>query len=897
MEAAPIIESKTSTASEGHITVDHEHKNCNDVANGLPDENSRSNTEILSSGLNFDQVDTSNELISQPPPNFASAVLSTESKLSESSNFSPAKNGTEELHWNDSNGGPNLSSEQPSGSSEENHGDKREFISNLLSPSLLPTKESQSPIFANGPLTLITETVSTNIHQQNHLNSEEEKMKNHSSVKNQENKAIAKHGFSELATEESILRNGKEIDSFNHDQSESLSPELCESGLTNIEQASTRDVCDPTDVKCPESFYAENKLETSSSSDDSKLAVSVAHKMSDGGGDTASNFSSEETENVDDIVSLRTQVLDLSARLLRSQEQMESLLEEKQRWLTSIRQQSSYSKSKPSVSTDAAAIVVRFAQSEQQRMKAEAKIKELEDTVARLSAGSTIPPESTIATEHSVPVDELNKALTEAREKAEHFRHALKQEEARVGDLSAKLNAAREAHRSEQKRAAGQAETIGKLNREVESLKRQLKDADKLREREAKRLCDEVAFQELTDKYKKALADISALRERISKLEEVEKSKLDLEAKHDELQKAHDSLLSVREEMELCEKRETQLSEFTRRLTERNAGLQADYLATQSRLEASERAVAEASQAAREATALAQATDSKLRQERAESAKSVALLEARLSELAQSEATLKAELAKERVQKAALKRKQNALDRELARLMAQQKKLSQQVTTAEALRQDAALEKSFAGSSQSLSTLSEQSFTPFHISDSPHPNPVLGDALLISPGTDGTTTSAQHGAPGEASDCHTDDTVPMIQTIEPNRALLVNKIDRLQRTNVRLMEKIDFLHEHVGQLTLELQKKSRILQHCLVHHDTDEDGGLGAAVPSSVDANKRQRMRRGGTLMSAVFAGDSSLDSNCSTTDLRTSLQINQKLQTVLEDTLYKNFTLKVGCF
>lgn len=62
----------------------------------------------------------------------------------------------------------------------------------------------------------------------------------------------------------------------------------------------------------------------------------------------------------------------------------------------------------------------------------------------------------------------------EARERAEHLRHALRQEEARVSDLGAKLATTREAHRHEQKRAAGQAEVISKLNRDIDSLKRQL---------------------------------------------------------------------------------------------------------------------------------------------------------------------------------------------------------------------------------------------------------------------------------------------------------------------------------------------------------------------------------------------------------------------------------------
>lgn len=61
-------------------------------------------------------------------------------------------------------------------------------------------------------------------------------------------------------------------------------------------------------------------------------------------------------------------------------------------------------------------------------------------------------------------------------------------------------------------------------------------------------------------------------------------------------------------------------------------------------------------------------------------------------------------------------------------------------------------------------------------------------------------------------------------------------------------------------------------------------------MPSVVDANKRQRMRRGGTLMAAIFAGEG----DGASSNLRTSLQLNQKLQSVLEDTLYRNLTLKV---
>ncbi|VDK37391.1 unnamed protein product [Taenia asiatica] len=649
-----------------------------------------------------------------------------------------------------------------------------------------------------------------------------------------------------------------------------------------------------------DSLTTENRVDIHSYPDNSTSVPNSSTDKTNEEDDSASNFSSiGEMEDPNKSSVLQARVEDLTKKLLRSQEQIEALLEEKQRWLTDRKQQSQpYAKQKISVSSDTAAIVVKFAQSEQQRIKAEAKVEELEATIARLKAGNI--SSSDLATKQSGSIEEFSKALVEARERAEHLRHALRQEEARVSDLSAKLATTREAHRNEQKRAAGQAEVISKLNRNIDTLKRQLQEANKVREREAKRLCDEVALHETTEKYNKALSEVAALQERITQLEEVQKSKLELEGKYEallipgyegeastdfypflldnSLQRAYDGLLSVREEMASFVERETQLSEFTRRLTERNAGLQTAHLATQARLEASELAVGEASRAAKEATDLLHALEQRTRAERTQATNTIASLEARVSELRQSEEALKAELIREQVEKASLKRKQHALDRELARLMAQQRKLSYQVSTNGTPCQDTTSDRSLTDSNLSLSALNDTTPATSNSSKFSSPPSGLGDTLIVA--SRNGEVDASHAVADNvgASDLE-------VQTLEPNRVLLLNKIDRLQRTNVRLMEKIDFMHEHIGQLTQELQKKSQILQHCLTRESENE----GAAVPSAVDVNKRQRMRRGGTLMAAIFAGEG----DGASSDLRTSLQLNQKLQSVLEDTLYKNLTLK----
>ncbi|VDM19586.1 unnamed protein product [Hydatigera taeniaeformis] len=249
----------------------------------------------------------------------------------------------------------------------------------------------------------------------------------------------------------------------------------------------------------------------------------------------ASAFSSiGEKEDPNQIAILQAEVEELTKKLLRSQEQMEILLEEKQRWLAGRQQQTqSSAKQKISVSSDTAAIVVKFAQSEQQRIRAEAKVEELEATITRLKSRSILTPDSAIPSKQLESMEEFNKALVEARERAEHLRHALRQEETRVSDLSSKLATTREAHRNEQKRAAGQAEVISKLNRDIDSLKRQLQEANKVREREAKRLCDEVALHETTEKYNRALSEVATLQERIAQLEEVEKFKMELESRYE----------------------------------------------------------------------------------------------------------------------------------------------------------------------------------------------------------------------------------------------------------------------------------------------------------------------------------------------------------------------------
>lgn len=84
--------------------------------------------------------------------------------------------------------------------------------------------------------------------------------------------------------------------------------------------------------------------------------------------------------------------------------------------------------------------------------------------------------------------------------------------------------------------------------------------------------------------------------------------------------------------------------------------------------------------------------------------------------------------------------------------------------------------------------------------------PVLGDALN-----------------GALSDTNTNAN-DHIHSVEPSKQVLIDRIIRLQKTNVKRAEKLDFLEEHTQALVEELQKKTKIIQNYVLHQNF---GALG----------------------------------------------------------------------
>ncbi|XP_067156376.1 coiled-coil domain-containing protein 186 isoform X2 [Apteryx mantelli] len=117
---------------------------------------------------------------------------------------------------------------------------------------------------------------------------------------------------------------------------------------------------------------------------------------------------------------------------------------------------------------------------------------------------------------------------------------------------------------------------------------------------------------------------------------------------------------------------------------------------------------------------------------------------------------------------------------------------------------------------------------------------------------------------------------------EVDKSVLIERIVRLQKAHARKNEKMEFMEDHIKQLVEEIRKKTKIIQSYILREEA------GTLSSEASDFNKVHLSRRGGIMASLYTShpADSGLT-------LELSLEINRKLQAVLEDTLLKNITLK----
>ncbi|KAK8722958.1 hypothetical protein OTU49_011972, partial [Cherax quadricarinatus] len=143
---------------------------------------------------------------------------------------------------------------------------------------------------------------------------------------------------------------------------------------------------------------------------------------------------------------------------------------------------------------------------------------------------------------------------------------------------------------------------------------------------------------------------------------------------------------------------------------------------------------------------------------------------------------------------------------------------------------------------------------------------------------------------------HSQDSLPPLHDPIVTQQLLVDRIIKLQKSAARRSEKIEFLEEHISHLVSEVKKKSRIIHHYIMKEEAgalansaSDDSKSSIANGGRVQRKSQAELMRHGGIMASVY-GSAPRDGSMT---LELSLEINRKLQAVLEDTLLKNITLK----
>ncbi|XP_046639587.1 coiled-coil domain-containing protein 186-like isoform X1 [Daphnia pulicaria] len=329
------------------------------------------------------------------------------------------------------------------------------------------------------------------------------------------------------------------------------------------------------------------------------------------------------------------------------------------------------------------------------------------------------------------------------------------------------------------------------------------------------------------------------------------------DSKHqEELETIKQSNLDLEEDMQRCRAKESELLEFTQRLTETNVRLQSELATLQEKAQSLETQRDEILVKLEEAERKWKNVKLELQHEQENRSGEAAAWTRTVSEKSRLCEDLQTQVRELQNELASVRRK-NAINlKELTRELRVTKKRLDHVES----------------SSTNANTT--------------HNNDGVSLGSRTSSNTSINTTGIEHRTPE-----HSPSPTPAPVNMSPDweRSALFEKMVRVQRDNARKSEKLDFLEEHVQDLLAEVKKKNRIIQFFFAKEDS------GSMATEASDRHKDMKlmyqaeMAKHGGIMSSMY-NMKTLDDGL---NLELCLEINQKLQGVLEDTLLKNITLK----
>ncbi|XP_019120313.2 coiled-coil domain-containing protein 186 isoform X1 [Larimichthys crocea] len=467
---------------------------------------------------------------------------------------------------------------------------------------------------------------------------------------------------------------------------------------------------------------------------------------------------------------------------------------------------------------------------------------------------------------------ETTSKLVQAKEETEQIRKNCQDmirtyqesEELKSNELDAKLRETKgelEKHKQEQ---TDQLEVHRVKAKELEDLKRSYKEGmDELSTLRTKLKCledERPRWEDELSKYREIInrqkAEIGRQREKLDEItalqDQHQSDKQEITSLREEVDSLSGQMADLQRDVQGSREREAELLGFTEKLSSKNAQLQSESNALQSQLDQLSGNFTELQARLEETNRLLDDKSRQLKQEEVLRQQEVQGLQEERTVLQSEVAQLKTRVEELRDELVTQKRKQAANIKDLTKQLTQARKRLEQVEN--------------GGCDRDASSMGSRS-----------------SSSGTAPGFG--SLNARHASSVEerSPESQSSPSVVVVDSFpEVDKAVLVDRIVRLQKALARKQEKIEFMEDHIKQLVEEIRRKTKIIQSYVLREES------GALSSEASDINKAHLSRRGGIMASLYTShpADSGL-----TLDL--SLEINRKLQAVLEDTLLKNITLK----
>ncbi|NXF97341.1 CC186 protein, partial [Eubucco bourcierii] len=452
--------------------------------------------------------------------------------------------------------------------------------------------------------------------------------------------------------------------------------------------------------------------------------------------------------------------------------------------------------------------------------------------------------------------------LTEAKEETDQIRKNCQEmiktyqesEEIKSNELDAKLRVTKGELEKQIQEKSDHLEVHHAKIKELEDLKRTFKEGmDELRTLRTKVKCledERLRTEDELSKYKEIInrqkTEIQNLLDKVKTVDHLQdqhqRDEQEISALKEEVDGFNSLVADLQKDIEGSRKRESELLIFTEKLTSKNAQLQSENNSLQSQLDKlsySERELQN------QLECVQQAKDdlaTKLQKEEDQRKLEVETLQAQLASEQKELTALKTHVDELKDELATQKRKHAANLKDLTKqLQLARRKLDQMEN---------------GNYDKEVSSMGSRS---------------------SSSGSLNARSSNEDRSPENTGSSVAVDSFP-----EVDKSVLVERILRLQKAHARKNEKMEFMEDHIKQLVEEIRKKTKIIQSYILREEA------GTLSSEASDFNKVHLSRRGGIMASLYTShpADSGLT-------LELSLEINRKLQAVLEDTLLKNITLK----